>query len=145
MFELETLKDIAWTNIDWQNELKNNINSIEKLKTFIDLTDKEASSLEEVVSHHPMNIPRYYLSLIDPTDKLDPIRKLAIPSTEELIISGVTGETTGDPYGDDKHNKGNGILHKYHILHWLLLLNIVPCIVVTALENELWDFPMIKP
>ncbi len=23
------------------------------------------------------------------------------------------GETTGDPYGDDKHNKGNGILHKY--------------------------------
>ena len=23
------------------------------------------------------------------------------------------GETTQDPYGDDKHNKGNGILHKY--------------------------------
>ena len=23
------------------------------------------------------------------------------------------GETTTDPYGDDKHDKGNGILHKY--------------------------------
>lgn len=23
------------------------------------------------------------------------------------------GETTGDPYGDDKHDKGNGVLHKY--------------------------------
>ncbi|MFO7784989.1 MAG: hypothetical protein R6V25_10190 [Desulfatiglandales bacterium] len=22
------------------------------------------------------------------------------------------GETTGDPYGDDKHDKGNGLLHK---------------------------------
>ena len=30
-----------------------------------------------------------------------------------LVVAGQVGETTGDPYGDDKHNKGNGILHKY--------------------------------
>ncbi|MBD3609535.1 MAG: KamA family radical SAM protein, partial [Gammaproteobacteria bacterium] len=32
---------------------------------------------------------------------------------DELVIAGAMGETTQDPYGDDKHNKGNGILHKY--------------------------------
>lgn len=60
-----------------------------------------------------MNITRYYLGLIDKNDPEDPIRKLAVPSSEELTVSGETGETTTDPYGDDKHNKGNGILHKY--------------------------------
>jgi lysine 2,3-aminomutase len=60
-----------------------------------------------------MNISRYYLSLIDPNDKNDPIRKQAIPSEEELIVAGAMGETTQDPYGDDKHDKGNGVLHKY--------------------------------
>ncbi|MEA3543803.1 MAG: KamA family radical SAM protein, partial [Thermodesulfobacteriota bacterium] len=55
----------------------------------------------------------YYLSLADATDRSDPIRKLCIPDTEELIVAGAMGETTGDPYGDDKHDKGNGILHKY--------------------------------
>lgn len=60
-----------------------------------------------------MNIPRYYLSLINPDDPHDPIYKLAIPAAEELVVDGQMGETTGDPYGDDKHNKGNGILHKY--------------------------------
>ena len=60
-----------------------------------------------------MNIPRYYLSLIDPQDPNDPIKKLAYPSEDELVVAGAMGETTKDPYGDDKHNKGNGILHKY--------------------------------
>lgn len=60
-----------------------------------------------------MNIPRYYLSLIDEKNPKDPIRLLAFPHENELTISGSMGETTKDPYGDDKHNKGNGILHKY--------------------------------
>ncbi len=60
-----------------------------------------------------MNIPRYYLGLIDKNDPNDPIGHLAIPAKEELVVAGSMGETTGDPYGDDKHDKGNGILHKY--------------------------------
>jgi KamA family protein len=38
---------------------------------------------------------------------------MALPDCDELIVAGAMGETTKDPYGDDKHNKGNGILHKY--------------------------------
>lgn len=67
-----------------------------------------------MVDNHPMNIPRYYLSLIDEKNfQNDPIKKLALPDEDELVIESSMGETTTDPYGDDKHNKGNGILHKY--------------------------------
>ncbi len=102
-----------WSQLNWQEELKNNITSLDQLKQYFSLTPEEERDLGEVVSAHPMNIPRYYLNLIDSTDPNDPIRKLCIPETEELIVAGAMGETTKDPYGDDKHDKGNGILHKY--------------------------------
>lgn len=110
---LTDLKDIDWQAVDWQRELKNNVNSIDSLKNYVELTDDQEKVLRDVVAKHPMNIPRYYLSLIDPKDPNDPVRKLALPSEDELVVAGAMGETTKDPYGDDKHNKGNGILHKY--------------------------------
>ncbi|MCU7854049.1 MAG: KamA family radical SAM protein [Candidatus Thiodiazotropha sp. (ex Monitilora ramsayi)] len=113
MSKLNELKNTDWTAIDWQKELKNNISTIDSLKQYIELSEEEEKTLREVVDNHPMNIPRYYLSLIDETDEGDAIRKLALPSEEELVVAGSMGETTQDPYGDDKHNKGNGILHKY--------------------------------
>lgn len=109
----EKLDTINFHKLAWNTELANNINSLEKLKHYFSLTEEEEHSMHEVLGNHPMNIPRYYLSLINPDNPLDPIRKLAIPSVEELVVAGQMGETTGDPYGDDKHNKGNGILHKY--------------------------------
>ena len=113
MSNLDELKNIDWKHVDWQAELKNNISSIDSLKNYIDLSGDEEKALREVVDNHPMNIPRYYLSLINEHDPSDPIRKLALPSKDELVVAGSMGETTKDPYGDDKHNKGNGVLHKY--------------------------------
>ena len=104
---------IDWRQLDWKEELKNNITSVDELKAYIDLSPEEEADFREVVGAHPMNIPRYYLSLIDPSDPADPIRRLSVPDTDELVVAGAMGETTGDPYGDDKHDKGNGILHKY--------------------------------
>ena len=97
----------------WQAELKNNVATIEELKDFIELSPEEEEKLKKVVDNHPMNIPRYYLDLIDKENPEDPIRKLAVPTEDELVLVGSMGETTPDPYGDDKHDKGNGILHKY--------------------------------
>ena len=111
--KIDSLYNIEWETLNWWDELKNNINSIDKLKQYVELDSVEEKKLRDVVEKHPMNIPRYYLSLIDQSNPIDPIKKLAYPSEDELIISGSMGETTKDPYGDDKHNKGNGILHKY--------------------------------
>ena len=108
-----TLQEIDWSQLDWQQELQNNVTGIDQLKDYIDLEPEEEKDLRRVIDNHPMNIPRYYLSLIDPADRQDPIRKLCIPETQELILAGAMGETTKDPYGDDKHDKGNGVLHKY--------------------------------
>ena len=113
MRKLKELSGIDWREINWQSELQQNINSIDKLKNYIELTEDQEKVLRKVVDSHPMNITRYYLSLIDSKSKNDPIRKLAFPHEDELIVAGDMGETTKDPYGDDKHNKGNGILHKY--------------------------------
>jgi KamA family protein len=102
-----------WFDVDWQEELKRNITTVQDLERHLPLSPDEKKSLQEVADRHPMNIPRYYLELVDQNDPDDPIRKLAVPTTDELILAGAMGETTGDPYGDDKHDKGNGILHKY--------------------------------
>lgn len=111
--QIDELQTIQWEELNWWNELKNNVNSIDKLKNYINLEENEEISLRNVVDKHPMNIPRYYLSLINQQDPNDPIKKLAFPSEDELVVAGSMGETTKDPYGDDKHDKGNGILHKY--------------------------------
>ncbi len=102
-----------WRDLNWKEELKNNITSVEQLKDFISLTPEEESDLQKIIGNHPMNIPRYYLSLVDTDNPADPVRRLCVPDVEELVLAGAMGETTGDPYGDDKHDKGNGILHKY--------------------------------
>jgi lysine 2,3-aminomutase len=109
----DKLNIIDFRKLAWNSELANNVNSLEKLKQYVSLAVEEENSMQKVLDNHPMNIPRYYLSLINPDNPQDPIRKLAIPSVDELVVVGQMGETTGDPYGDDKHNKGNGILHKY--------------------------------
>ncbi len=111
--ESEQLDTIDFRKLAWNAELANNVNSLKTLKLYLTLTQEEERSIQEVSEHHPMNVPRYYLSLIDPSDPNDPIRKLAIPTADELVVAGQMGATTGDPYGDDKHDKGNGVLHKY--------------------------------
>jgi KamA family protein len=104
---------IDWTRLPWKEELRNNVTSVEQLRGYIDLSDREAREIADVIRQFPVNIPRYYLSLIDQADPNDPIKKMCFPSMEELVVAGSMGETTRDPYGDDKHDKGNGVLQKY--------------------------------
>lgn len=105
--------DIDWTKLDYLKELKKNITTVNELKKYLPLSSEEEAGMRKVVDIHPMNIPRYYLSLINTENPDDPIRKLCIPNAQELVVAGAMGETTKDPYGDDKHDKGNGVLHKY--------------------------------
>jgi len=105
--------DIDWTQLDYRKELRNNITTVDELKQYLPISPEEEADLRKVVDIHPINIPRYYLSLIDTQNPQDPIRKLCVPDAQELVVAGAMGETTKDPYGDDKHDKGNGVLHKY--------------------------------
>ncbi len=92
----------------WREELRHNICTIEQLKKYIFLTPKEEKQLQKVIETHPMSVTRYYISLIDKNDPLDPIKKMIIPSIEELDLSG-----SYDPSGEIQVTKMQGLQHKY--------------------------------
>ncbi|MDH3866050.1 MAG: hypothetical protein OES39_03045, partial [Desulfobulbaceae bacterium] len=105
--------------LKWQDELNNNVTTLEELKEYIDLGAAEEKKLQKVIDKHPMSIPRYYLSLIDASDRNDPIRKMAIPSVNELDLDG-----SYDTSGERKNTKLPGLQHKYKNTVLLLSANI---------------------
>jgi L-lysine 2,3-aminomutase len=77
-------------------ELERSISCVKQLKKYVDLAPDEANMLARIIKVHPMRISPYYLSLIDWNDPDDPIRKMAVPSVEELSLEGsydTSGET----------------------------------------------------
>jgi len=109
----------ASVKLQWQDELKNNVTTLQELKEYIDLDAAEEKKLQKVIDKHPMSIPRYYLSLIDLTDPNDPIRKMAVPSSEELDLDGFY-----DTSGERKNTKLAGLQHKYANTVLLLSANV---------------------
>lgn len=94
--------------MEWGNQLKQNICTVNDLKKHISLTNKEEKLLGKVIKKHPMSITPYYLSLINKNDKNDPIRKLIVPSEEELNLKG-----SYDTSGEKSNTKTVGLQHKY--------------------------------
>lgn len=97
---------------DWTQNIKN-INALNFSKK-----DDEKEKLNQVVKRHPMSIPQYYLNLIDPHDPKDPIRKLSVPSSEELDMSG-----DYDTSGEAENTKFSGVQHKYKTTMLVLTTN----------------------
>lgn len=85
--------------------------------------DRDSVSLPVKEKHahtFSLQIPKYYLDLIDWTDPDDPLRKMVIPSEWE--------ETThsyelSDPIGDHIHSPVPGIVHRYPDRCLLMLTN----------------------
>jgi len=72
----------------WEKELEESISTIAQLGEYMELNPKKGAILQEIIDIHPMRITRYYMSLIDENDPDDPIRKMAVPSEEELNLVG---------------------------------------------------------
>jgi len=94
--------------MSWQEKLDKNVSTVEELKQFVTLTRTEEKLLRKIIQIHPMSISRHYLSLVDKHDKNDPIRKMIVPSVQELDMSG-----TYDTSGEAKSTKAHGLQHKY--------------------------------
>lgn len=65
-----------------------------------------------------MRISPYYLSLIDWNDPDDPIRKMAVPSDEEMNLEGFY-----DTSGEAENTKMHGLQHKYSETALILATN----------------------
>ncbi len=98
--------------------MKNSICTIEQLKNFIVITPKEEKKLNQIIKRHPMRVTPYYMSLIDWDDPNDPIRKMAIPSLEELNLQG-----SYDTSGEAENTKMSGLQYKYKETALILATN----------------------
>jgi len=88
--------------------LDGTIRTIEQLRNCVDFSREEEKKLKRIVARHPMQITPYYMSLIDWNDPHDPIRKMAIPSPDELNLKG-----SYDTSGESENTKLRGLQHKY--------------------------------
>ncbi len=105
--------------MSWQKEFKKNVKTLDELKQYLDILPEEEEELSQVIDIHPMSIPRYYLSLIDKNDPKDPIRRMAVPSADELDVAG-----SYDTSGEKENTKFPGLQHKYPTTVLLLSTNI---------------------
>ncbi|MBQ3199395.1 MAG: KamA family radical SAM protein [Firmicutes bacterium] len=79
-----------------------------QVKDYLQLHGDEAEVMDKIAEQYPMLTNDYYLSLIDPTDPDDPIRKLSIPSAWEIEEGGDV-----DTSGEGDNTVVPGMQHKY--------------------------------
>ncbi len=92
----------------WQNQLKQSICTIDQLRRLTEITSGDEKKLSHIIVKHPMRVPGYYASLVDWLDPDDPIRRMAVPHTDELDVSG-----SYDTGGEIQSTKMPGLQHKY--------------------------------
>ena len=96
----------------WERDLSRVITKREELAKFIDLTDDEAKAIDELREEYPLKISRHYASLLSPTDPNDPLRRMVVPTTEELRHR--PGEEDDDVHADEaRYQPCPGIIHRY--------------------------------
>lgn len=100
--------DEEWDSWKWQ--MKNRIETVGQLKKYISLTIEEENAARKCLKNLRMAITPYYLSLIDPDDPEDPIRKQAIPTSQELHKSKAD---LIDPLHEDEDSPVPGLTHRY--------------------------------
>ncbi|MBP5160407.1 MAG: KamA family radical SAM protein [Lachnospiraceae bacterium] len=92
----------------WRELLRENVTTAEELIEPLKLTNEEYEEIRDETEQFPMSVTRYYLSLIDPDDPEDPIRKMAIPAGRTVLTDGVL-----DTSGEHSNTKLQGMQHKY--------------------------------
>lgn len=92
----------------YKNALKQWYEQAEDVAEILGLTPEEEEQLSEIIERYPMRIPEYYMSLIDPENRDDPIRRMSVPDLLE-------GNEVGcqDTSGESENTVIAGMQHKY--------------------------------
>ena len=99
--------DEKWN--DWRWQLSNRVNSVEEIGSVLNLTDDERAGLSSPDKFR-VDITPYFLSLIDPDDPNDPIRRQVIPTDCEHEAFTAMME---DSLAEDRHSPVPGLVHRY--------------------------------
>ncbi len=102
------VSDAEWN--DWKWQVKNRIETYEELSKYFTFAPEEAEGIKKALAKFRMAITPYYLSLIDPNDPFDPIRRQAIPQGAECNIAPAD---LNDPLHEDEDSPAPGLTHRY--------------------------------
>ena len=100
--------DEQWN--DWKWQVKNRIETYEELSKYFTFSPEEADGIKKALAKFRMAITPYYLSLIDPNDPYDPIRRQCIPQGAECNIAPAD---LNDPLHEDEDSPAPGLTHRY--------------------------------
>jgi lysine 2,3-aminomutase len=101
------IPDEKWN--DWRWQLSNRLNSVEDMEKILSLSESERKALQ-TSGLFRVDITPYFISLIDPNDPEDPIRKQVIPRAGELQAFTSMME---DSLAEDRHSPVPGLVHRY--------------------------------
>jgi lysine 2,3-aminomutase len=101
------IPDDKWNNWRWQ--LSNRINTVDEFEKVIHLTESERKALS-APGLFRVDITPYYISLINPEDPLDPVRRQVVPTEGELAPFRAMME---DSLSEDRHSPVPGLVHRY--------------------------------
>jgi lysine 2,3-aminomutase len=99
--------DEKWNSWRWQ--LSNRINTVDEFEKVLPLNESERKALS-ASGLFRVDITPYFISLIDPNDPNDPIRKQVVPSDAELVPFTAMME---DSLAEDRHSPVPGLVHRY--------------------------------
>jgi lysine 2,3-aminomutase len=95
---------------DWRWQLRNRIRGLDELEQMVRLSDDERGAIAKRRGSLPFAVTPYFLSLIDPDDRDQPLRRTMIPVMDEFIH--MPGEAE-DPLGEDRDTPVPGLVHRY--------------------------------
>ena len=99
--------DEKWN--DWRWQLSHRLNTVEEIEKVLPLNESERKALQ-TTGLFRVDITPYFISLIDPDDPADPIRKQVIPLSEEMQSFTAMME---DSLAEDRHSPVPGLVHRY--------------------------------
>jgi lysine 2,3-aminomutase len=103
----EDVPDEKWN--DWRWQLSNRVNDLPEIEQVLNLTDDERAGLS-APDKFRVDITPYFISLIDPNDPNDPIRRQVIPTGREAQAFTSMME---DSLAEDRHSPVPGLVHRY--------------------------------
>jgi lysine 2,3-aminomutase len=104
-----------WTDVpdekwnDWRWQLSNRVNTVEEIGRVLNLTQDEKDGLS-APDKFRVDVTPYFISLIDPDDPNDPIRRQVIPTACEHEAFTAMME---DSLAEDRHSPVPGLVHRY--------------------------------
>ncbi len=94
---------------DWRWHLEKRVTTAAELKKYLTLSPQQLEEIEQTGSIYRWAVSPYYLSLMDPQNKADPIRRQAIPSLPECADH----IGTSDPMDEEHTSPAPAVTRRY--------------------------------